>query len=258
MSMTQQVLGAALGFIIAQVALSGLGHAIRGLPGGGIVGWVRALTAPPGTAILGGLIRYAGVIAVSAALLTLGVWAVGDYLKAGSARNASIASTDDSSSTAPAPDSRGTPAGATRVAAALPAEPADADADADAVAGVDPYADPDFKVQHQPRRAGAALSLKETLLQRSEATARAELLTQTHQHVLRSQYDCEEADRADKYLKAGLDVWGFESWQLKYFPLSSYRGATLAQCRAIKNVVDPRALDLRATVAQENHPRPAH
>lgn len=256
MSMTQQVLGAALGFIIAQVALSGLRHAIRGLPGGGIVGRVRALTAPPGTAILGGLIRYAGVIAVSAALVTVGVWAVGDYLKAGSARNASIASADDSSSTAPTPDSRDTPAGATRVAAALPAEPADADADAPAA--VDPYADPDFKVQHPPRRAGAALSLKETLLQRSEARARAELLTETHQHVQRSQYDCEEADRADKYLKAGLDVWGFESWQLKYFPLSSYRGATLAQCRTIKNVVDPGALDLRATVAQENHPRPAH
>lgn len=254
MSMTQQVLGAAVGFFIAQVALFGLRHALRGLPGGGIVGRFRALTAPPGTAILGGLIRYAGVIAVSAALVTLGVWAVGDYLKAGSARNAIIASADDASSTAPAPDSLDTPAGVTRVTAVLPPEPADADAPAAA----EPYADPDFKVQHPPHRAGAALSLKETLLQRSEARARAELLAETHQHVQRSQYDCEEADRADKYLKAGLDVWGFESWQRKYFPLSSYRGATLAQCRAIKNVVDPGALDLRATVAQENHPRPAH
>ena len=82
----------------------------------------------------------------------------------------------------------------------------------------DPYADSEFKVHRRPHRAGTPLSLKETLLQRSEAKARDDLLKQIQQHMDRSQYDCEAAERANKYLKADSDVWGFSSWQLKYFP----------------------------------------
>jgi hypothetical protein len=105
-----------------------------------------------------------------------------------------------------------------------------------AVAGIDPYADPDFKVRHKPRK---TLSLKETLLLKSEARARAELLRETQQHLHRSQYDCEAADRAARYVSAGLDVWGFAAWQMKYFPTNNYKGATLAQCRDVSNVIDP-------------------
>jgi hypothetical protein len=71
--------------------------------------------------------------------------------------------------------------------------------------------------------------------------------------VKRSQYDCEAADHANKYLKAGLDVWGFAAWQLKHFPVDSYSGATLAQCKDIKNVIDPTRLNLQSALARENH-----
>jgi len=74
------------------------------------------------------------------------------------------------------------------------------------------------------------------------------------QHASRSQYDCEAADRAGRYLKAGLDVWGFGAWQLKYFPTEGYKGATLIACKDIPNVVDPSQLDLQSTVAQDGHP----
>jgi hypothetical protein len=70
----------------------------------------------------------------------------------------------------------------------------------------------------------------------------------------RSQYDCEAVDRARKYLKSGLDVWGFAIWQVKYFSVDSYKGATLPQCKDIENIVDPSSLDLQSTVAQKNHP----
>jgi hypothetical protein len=70
-------------------------------------------------------------------------------------------------------------------------------------------------------------------------------------HASRSQYDCEAAERAGRYLKAGLDVWGFAAWQLKYFPVEGYKGATLAGCKNIPNVVDPTRPDLQSTVARE-------
>jgi len=98
------------------------------------------------------------------------------------------------------------------------------------------------------------VTLKETLLQRSEAKARAELLHEMQEHTSRSQYDCEAADHAARYLKAGLDVWGFAAWQLKYFPTEGYRGAMLLTCKDIPNVIDPSQLDLQSTVAQDGHP----
>ena len=121
-----------------------------------------------------------------------------------------------------------------------------------AVHDVDPYADPDYKVHRKGHAAGSAESLKEKLLQRAESKAGSELLRETRQHVRRSQYDCEAADHASRYLKAGLDVWGFAAWQAKYFPIEGYRGAVLEQCKDIKDVLEPSALDLRSTLAQGN------
>jgi hypothetical protein len=46
-------------------------------------------------------------------------------------------------------------------------------------------------------------------------------------------------------------VWGFAAWQLKYFPVEGYKGATLAACKDIPNVVEPTQLDLQSTLAQE-------
>ena len=106
-------------------------------------------------------------------------------------------------------------------------------------------------MQRPAHKAGTAPSLKETLLQRSEAKTRSQLLRQLQQHAQRSQYDCEAAERGQKYLKADLDVWGFAAWQVKYFPVEGYQGATLPQCRDIKNVLDPTALDLHSTVAKK-------
>ena len=70
------------------------------------------------------------------------------------------------------------------------------------------------------------------------------------QHQTRSQYDCEAADRAVKYLKAGLDVWGFAAWQVKHFPVEGYEGATLGECQNITDVVDPSRFDLHGAIAQ--------
>jgi hypothetical protein len=244
--MTQLVIGTALGFMVGQGVLYGVRHFVGWLQRAELPMRMRAL-APPGRAIVGGLIKYAAPIGASAALVTLGAWAVGDYLAAKSARAAASATVSHSATAAPLADRHGSSDDA-----ALAAASSDTPAAATAAADVDPYSDPDFKVHHRPRRAGDPLSLKETIVLRSESRARADLLRETQQHLQRSQYDCEAADRADKYLKAGLDVWGFAAWQLKYFPLDNYRGATLAQCRDIKSVVAP-ALDLQSTVAQQNH-----
>jgi hypothetical protein len=183
---------------------------------------------------------------VSVALLTLGVWAVSDYLAAKSARNAE-ANLFDSSAPAPAPEKGAPPLRSASLTPPPPPEPVE-----EASGTIqDPYADPAFKVQRKPHRAGAAPSLKEKLVQQSEARARNELLRELQQHARRSQYDCEAPKRADRYLKAGLDVWGFANWQGKYFPVNTYRGATLEQCRAIKSIV-ASPVDLQSAVAQQN------
>jgi hypothetical protein len=248
MSMTQLVLGTACGFLIAQGALYGVGWLLGWARRGELSGLVRSLRPAPGSYVLGVFIKYAAPVGVSAALITLGVWAVSDYLAAKSARNAE-AKLFDSAATAATADPHRTQVAAAAVAA-VPAEPAEPAAPA-----VDPYADPGFKVLHKVRRAGAAPSLKETLIERSEARARSELLSELQRHAQRSQYDCEAAARADRYLKAGLDVWGFAAWQVKYFPADGYHGATLEQCKDIKNVV-ASSLDLQAAVAQQDPAEP--
>jgi hypothetical protein len=247
MSMTQLIIGTALGFVVAQSGLYGIRHSLGWLQREEVRTRVRTL---PGHVIVGGFIRYAAPIGAVAALITLGVWALGDYFAAKAAGSAAaLANTLD-----PA-----TAAGATQAqTSADEASGSGGGAGAPATAvqpdSVDPYGDPEYKVHRRTHRPGSPLTLKETLVQRSEAKARTELLRDMEQHASRSQYDCEAAERAGRYLKAGLDVWGFGAWQLKYFPTQGYQGATLVACKDIPNVLDPSQLDLQSTVAQEKRP----
>jgi hypothetical protein len=250
MSMTQLVVGTAIGFLAAQAGLYGMKHLIGWLQREETRARLRTLIPSPEHAVLGAFIRYAAPLGASAALITLGVWAVGDYLAAKSASIAAMTSVPDPATAlpetpAPAPaDEPRAPAAALGSAAPQ----------AVAVADVDPYRDADFRVQRRSHRAGSPESLKEKLLERSEAHARSELMKEMQQHVKRSQYDCEAADHANRYLKAGLDVWGFAAWQGKHFPMDGYRGATLTQCKEIKNVIDPSRLNLQSAVAQQSQP----
>jgi len=245
MGMTQMVIGAALGCIAAQGGIFIFRRVVSWLQRDDVGARIRAMTPRSGHALIGTFIQYAGPVSASAALITLGTWAVSDYVTARSAaRSAVLASVDAVPAQVAHPRPMPAPAPA-------PAAPRKADAPvALAASKADPYTDPDYKVQRPAHRAGAPLSLKETLLRRSEDKARSELLKDMQQHMARSQYDCEAADRAGKYLKANLDVWGFASWQAKYFPMDNYRGATLGQCKTIKNVLDPGGLDLQSTLAQ--------
>lgn len=249
MSMTQLIIGTALGFIVAQSGLYGIRHSLGWLQREEVRTRLSALSPSPGHAIVAGFIRYAAPIGATVALITLGVWAVGDYLSAKAARGAALASLDSTATVTP-------PEGSTEEGTSVfPASGSAANAEP-AIAvqpeNADPYADPDYRVRRRAHRPGAP-SLKETLLQRSEDKARAELLREMQQHARRSQYDCEAAEHAARYLKAGLDVWGFGPWQLKYFPTAGYKGATLAACKDIPNVLDPTQFDLQAAVAQDHH-----
>lgn len=245
--MSQLVIGSALGFLIAHGVLFTFRRAIGGLKHDGLRQRIYTLIHARGSSIVGGFIQHAGLIGASVAVIALGAWAARDYLAAKSARSAAIADVLDPSPAVSASDALGSPDEAAGLARAYKAEPPDAVP----VNNVDPYADPDFQV-HRSHRAGKSVSLKETLVRRSEERARADLLKETQQHLRRSQYDCEAADRASRYVKGGLDVWGFATWQVKYFPVNSYTGATLAQCQAIKNVVDPSWIDLHSTVVQRD------
>jgi hypothetical protein len=246
MSMAQLVIGTTLGFMIAQGVLYAIGRLVGWLRREDVRVGFRTVARTPGHSLVRGFIRYAAPVGAGAALIALGAWAVKDDLGAKTTRSAPLANAFDPSAALSLSDSQGS---VDATATPAPAERTEA-----AAAGkVDPYADPDFRVPRRPHRAGTAVSLKETLVQRSEAKARADLTRDTQQQRNRSQYDCEAADRADKYLKAGLDVWGFAAWQVKYFPMDGYEGATLAQCQDIKEVIDPSRFDLRSTVARENH-----
>lgn len=242
MSMTQFVIGTALGFFVAQGVLY-IGKQLVGVLRQD--GLRRQIERVIPLAWIGGFTRYAALVGASAAVITLGVWGVGDYVAAKAARTAAASAFDTAAATGP--DAPG-PADDAAVAAMASTNTA-ASAAAD---DVDPYADKDFKVRRSARTAG---SLEEKLLQRSEAKAGNDLVREMRQHTQRSQYDCEAADRARRYLKAGLDVWGFGAWQAKYFPVSAYRGATLDACKDIKHVIDPSdpGLDLHSTVALGNH-----
>lgn len=239
MNMSQLIIGSALGCLLAQAVLYSGRSLLKHMQPPHASRLLRAVA--PGPRIVSMFVRYAAPVAVAAALVTLGVWTLEDYLAAKSSRNAAVAATFD-----PAAASAAQPRNAADDSAGHAAAPEAASADAGGSS--DPYSDPDFKVQHRQHHAGAA-TLKDTLLQRSEAKASADLRREIQQHLQRSQYDCEAAEHADRYLKAGLDVWGFAAWQQRYFPVSSYKGATLEQCKDIKTLV-PGSLDLQSTVAQ--------
>lgn len=168
-------------------------------------------------AFLAGLIRHAGVLGIGGAVLTLGIWALQDHM----------ASAHHMTRTDTPP-----PAAPPQVQQKEPAPEINSSA-------VDPYADADFKVPRAAHRRGKSQNLKEAFLKRSESKAQAWLLQQTRQQANRSQYDCEAAERAAKYLEADLDVWGFSAWQLKYFPTAGYKGASLPKCKNIASLVDP-------------------
>jgi hypothetical protein len=249
MGMTQIVIGAALGYIVARAILLGTKHSVAWVRRDGLQMRLRALASVPGPTVAAGMIKYGPVIGACAALIALGAWAIGDYYAARSANNAvAAASVAESAMPTPAASPR---RAAEEVAIQTPSRPAVAAAP---VGAGDPYADPAFKIQHAARRPGEPLSLTEKLVRRSEARARAELLAETHEHAQRSQYDCEAADRAEKYLKAGLDVWGFATWQEKYFPVATYKGAALPACQDITNIVEPAGVNLQSAVAQSHHP----
>jgi len=196
MSMTQLIIGTALGFFVAQGVLYGISILSAGFSAA-----TRAsgLSADPslGSAFISAFIKYAAPVGAGAAVITLCVWAVGDNLARGPRAARRRPTSSKRSTLVPASglacssDELARPVSTSRSTAL-------------ATESVDPYADSDFKVQRRSHRPGSALSLKETLLQRSEAKACAELLRQTQQHLSRSQYDCEVADRAGKYLKPGL------------------------------------------------------
>lgn len=252
MSMSQLVAGTALGFFLAQgvLYLIKLGRSwVQQGPGGQRL-QKRASSGDAG--LIGTLIRHAGLIGVSAALITLGVWAVRDFLATSSLGSTATASNFDSPGVVPLSEAQGSQEADAISAPVSRAEPVSA-AEPQVV---DPYRDPDFQVHRRAHGAGAPVSLKETLLQRSEAKAGAELIKETQQRAHRSQYDCEAAERAAKYIKGGLDVWGFAAWQAKYFPVRDYKGATLAQCQDIAHVLDPSWLDLASTVAQQKPAAP--
>ena len=78
MSMTQLIISAALGFVIAQSALYGLRYSFAWLRREDVRTRIRAMTPSHGPAFFAGFIRYAAPIGASAALITLGVWAVAE------------------------------------------------------------------------------------------------------------------------------------------------------------------------------------
>jgi hypothetical protein len=249
LSMTQLIFGAALGFLLGEGVLHGIKHSIGWLQRDEVRKRVGKLSSVRGSELIGGFIKYAGVIGATAALITLGVWSVGDYLAAKSAHHMMSSNASDTAVAASTPDPHGFRSAGTRITS----PPKASTATAVRVDNGAPYADPAFKVRRRPQHAATHPSLTETLVRRSEASARADLLRQTQQSVHRSQYDCEAAERAARYLKAGLDVWGFATWQFKYFPREGYKGATLPQCKDIGNVGDAPGLDLQSTVANGNH-----
>jgi hypothetical protein len=245
MNMTQLVIGSALGFLLAQGVLYGIKRSISWVWRDEVRARIRALAPASGHEIAHASVKYGVLLGAGAALITLGVWAVGDYSAGRSARGGPGSDVESPVALPQSPAAESPQ----KVAELAPPAPKADSATAAPTENLDPYADPDFKVQHRAH-AGTRLTLKETLLQRAEAKARGELLTEMKQHQNRSQYDCEASDRATKYLKAGLDVWGFAAWQVKHFPMDGYDGAALSECQNIKDVVDPSRFDMHGAVAQ--------
>src|SRR5579864_3321410 len=160
MGMTQMVIGAALGCIAAQGGIFVFRRVVGWLQRDDVGVRIRAMTPQSGHALIGTFIKYAGPVSASVALITLGIWAVSDYVAARSAaRSAAMASAVD----VPPPQLAQAPP--MPAPGSVSAPPAKADTPvALAASKPDPYTDPDYKVQRPAHRAGTPLSLKETLL----------------------------------------------------------------------------------------------
>jgi hypothetical protein len=244
MSMMQLVIGATLGFLLAQALVFGARQLVDWAGQPQMRAWLADMVPAQRFAAFGGFPKYAALVLGSAAIITLGLWGVVNYLASKAEHTAAVAAALDPVP-APAAAAIDETANAGNMSAA--ATPASASAETQLP---DPYADPDFKVHRHVHRPGSVQSLKEVLLQREESKARAALLKETNSRAQRSQYDCEAAVHLGKYLKADLDVWGFSTWQAKYFPMDGYKGASIDACKDVKNVLDPTHLNLQAAVAQ--------
>jgi len=104
LSMTQLIFGAALGFLLGEGVLYGVKYSIGWLQRGEVRKRVGKLSSVRGTELIGGFIKYAGVIGAIGALIALGVWGVGDYLAAKSVHRVMSANTSDAAVTASTPD----------------------------------------------------------------------------------------------------------------------------------------------------------
>src|SRR5882757_6034268 len=107
LSMTQLIFGAALGFLLGEGVLHGVKHSIGWLQRDEVRKRVGQLPAVRGAELMGGFIKYAGVIGAIGALITLGVWSVGDYLAAKSAQRVMSTNISDTAVAASMPDPQG-------------------------------------------------------------------------------------------------------------------------------------------------------
>src|ERR1700732_4503469 len=80
MSMTQLVIGTALGFFVAQSVLYSIEHLIGWLQRSDARKRIRKLPPSLGSTFIGGFSKYATLVGAGAAVITLGVWAVADHL----------------------------------------------------------------------------------------------------------------------------------------------------------------------------------
>src|ERR1700722_16087332 len=97
MGMSQLIIGTAFGFIVAQVLFFGSRGSMGLAQRDQLRLRLRKLMPARGSVIVHGFVKYAAPVAVGAALITLGAWAVGDYFAAKAARGAAMASALDPS-----------------------------------------------------------------------------------------------------------------------------------------------------------------
>src|SRR5580698_6350106 len=97
MSMVQLIVGTALGVFLAQGVLYVLSQTLTAMRPAAARGRTVPGTATRGSGVVGGFVRHAALIATGLALVTLGVWAVRDYMATSAARSSTLAGNFDSS-----------------------------------------------------------------------------------------------------------------------------------------------------------------
>ena len=138
MSMMRLVIGAALGFILAQGVLYCLKRFVGWLQRAEVSQWAQRLRLAGGSGFAGGFAKYAGPVAAAVAVIALAAWTIEDYLRTRSAPSAAVAAAADAAAVAADADSV-----ADEVAGLTPASTSEA-ATAAQVTGVDPYGDASF------------------------------------------------------------------------------------------------------------------